>query len=303
LHFPAKEKNLSFLTFPYITIYYIVNVKKHQVKKERFSSKTMKDTSKVIIGATLVMVVTLAFVIALILVLLAELYCSLLLHRHKLKNKNTQTLTNTKTTLTNVSSPSQSHSPQNSPPPPENFTNIYSQGVLQPPRNFLFPCMENISKEQQNKLHQVINIQTHESLISSTTLSMSPFLSRLPPQPKNTTHQSNVGEVSSCLEEKKELVYISNPIYENEEEKESGVKVDTPFETPNTSPSHLEKSDSSCDDDDGGGDVVVASEVEVYTPPLTPMKKLDAEACSVSLRDVRSLVISESGWLGEESDS
>ena len=83
-------------------------------KKERYSSKTMKDTSKVIIGATLVMVVTLAFVVALILVLLDELYCSLLLHRHKLKNKNTRTLTNTKTTLTNVSSPSQSHSPQNS---------------------------------------------------------------------------------------------------------------------------------------------------------------------------------------------
>ncbi|CAK8534054.1 unnamed protein product [Lathyrus sativus] len=253
----------------------------------------MKDTSKVIIGATLVMVVTLAFVIALILVLLAELYCSLLLHRHKLKNNNTQTLTNAKTTLTNVSPPShshshsQSHSPQNSPQPPQNITNIYSQGVLQPPRNFRFPCMENISKEQLNKLHQVINIQTHESLISSTTLSMSPFLSRLPPQQKNTTHQSNIGEASSCLEEKKELVYISNPIYENEEGKESGVKVDTPFETPNTSPSHLEKSDSSCEDDDGGD--VVAAEIEVYTPPLTPMKKLDAEACSVSLRDVRSL--------------
>ncbi|XP_058727271.1 uncharacterized protein LOC131598702 [Vicia villosa] len=255
----------------------------------------MKDTSKVIIGATLVMVVTLAFVIALILVLLAELYCSLLLHRHKLKNKNThQTLTNTKTTLTSVSSPSQSHShsPQNSPPqPPQNFANFYSQGVLQPPRNFLFPCMENISKEQQIKLHHVINIQTHdESLVSSPTLSMSPFLSRAPPQQKNTTtHQSsNVGEVSSCLEEKKDFVYISNPIYENEEGKESGVKENTPFETPNTSPSHLEKSDSSssCDNDDGD---IVAAEVDAHTPPLTPMKKLDAEACSVSLRDVRSL--------------
>ncbi|KAL5079683.1 hypothetical protein RYX36_008104 [Vicia faba] len=244
----------------------------------------MKDTSKVIIGATLVMVVTLAFVVALILVLLAELYCSLLLHRHKLKNKNTRTLTNTKTTLTNVSSPSQSHSPQNSPPPPpQNFTNIYSQGVLQPPRNFLFPCMENNSKEQENKLHQVINIQTHdESLVSSPSLSMSPFLSRAPPQQKNTTtQQSNAGE-APC-QEKNELVYISNPIYENEEEKVSGVEVNTPFETPNTSPSHLEKSD------DGGDGGVVTAEVEVYTPPLTPMKKLDAEACSLSLRDVRSL--------------
>jgi hypothetical protein len=246
----------------------------------------MKDTSKVIIGVTLVMVITLAFVIALILVLLAELYCSLLLRRHKLKNKNTnthQTLNNTKTTLTNVSP---SHVP--------NFSNIYSQGVLQAPRNILFPSIEkNVSKEQQQKNnlhHQVVHI---ESLISSPTLSMSPFTSRAPPQQqqpqKNTiTHETNVGEIS-CLEEKNQLVYISNPIYENEEEKESGLELDTPFETPDSSPSHLEKSDSSCDDVEAEIQVEVGVDSPCYTPPLTPMKKLDAEACSVSLRDVRSL--------------
>ncbi|KEH27096.1 hypothetical protein MtrunA17_Chr6g0485411 [Medicago truncatula] len=256
----------------------------------------MKDTSKVIIGVTLVMVVTLAFVIALILVLLFELYCSLLLRRHKLKNQNnnTQTLNNSNstTTLTNVSSPS--HATQNSlSPPPQNFSNIYSQGVLQAPRNILFPCMENISKEQSNKLHQVIHVQALESLVSSPTLSMSPFTSRAPPPQKKTTHQVNIDEISSSLEEKNhhQLVYISNPIYENEEGKESGVN--TPFETPNSSPSHLAKSDSSSDED--GDNNVVAAEIEVcvnspcYTPPLTPMKKLDAEACTVSLREARSL--------------
>ncbi|WJX25844.1 hypothetical protein P8452_14840 [Trifolium repens] len=239
----------------------------------------MKDTSKVIIGVTLVMVITLAFVIALILVLLAELYCSLLLRRHKLKNKNTnthQTLNNTKTTLTNVS-----------PSHVSNFSNIYSQGVLQAPRNILFPSIE----QQQNNLHhQVVHI---ESLISSPTLSMSPFTSRAPPQQqqpqKNTiTHETNVGEIS-CLEEKNQLVYISNPIYENEEEKESGLELDTPFETPDSSPSHLKKSDSSSDDVEDEIQVEVEVDSPCYTPPLTPMKKLDAEACSVSLRDVRSL--------------
>ncbi|CAJ2636851.1 unnamed protein product [Trifolium pratense] len=235
----------------------------------------MKDTSKVIIVVTLAMVITLAFVIALILVLLAELYCSLLLRRHKNKNTNThQTLNNTKTTLTNVS-PSQV----------SNFSNIYSQGVLQAPRNILFP-----KEQQQNNLHhQVIHIETfQESLISSPTLSMSHFTSRAPPQQqqqqpqKNTTHEANVGEIS-CLEEKNQLVYISNPIYENEDGKESGL--DTPFETPNSSPSHLEKSDSSCDDVEA--EIQVEVDSPCYTPPLTPMKKLDAEACSVSL--IRSL--------------
>ncbi|KAK2451813.1 hypothetical protein QL285_010830 [Trifolium repens] len=122
---------------------------------------------------------------------------------------------------------------------------------------------------------------------------MSPFTSRAPPQQqqpqKNTiTHETNVGEIS-CLEEKNQLVYISNPIYENEEEKESGLELDTPFETPDSSPSHLKKSDSSSDDVEDEIQVEVEVDSPCYTPPLTPMKKLDAEACSVSLRDVRSL--------------
>ncbi|KAL2555193.1 uncharacterized protein Fot_08812 [Forsythia ovata] len=56
----------------------------------------------------------------------------------------------------------------------------------------------------------------------------------------------------------KQFVYISNPIYDT-----------PPFLTPNTSPSQLEET--------------------IETPPLTPMKKLPDEGCSVSLRDARSL--------------
>jgi flagellar basal body-associated protein FliL len=123
--------------------------------KQQQKKKKMKDTSKVIIGVTLVMVITLAFVIALILVLLVELYCSLLLRRHKLKNKNTnthQTLNNTKTTLTNVS-----------PSHVSNFTNIYSQGVLQAPRNILFPSIEQQQQQQNNLHHQVIPMKPRYS--------------------------------------------------------------------------------------------------------------------------------------------
>lgn len=76
-------------------------------------------------------------------------------------------------------------------------------------------------------------------------------------------------------------MYISNPIYESQG---SGAN-STPFETPHTSPSRLETGGSSgeeCDDAPCG----------THSPPLTPQKKLpaDAEDCSVSVReDARSL--------------
>ncbi|KAJ1437956.1 hypothetical protein SESBI_03383 [Sesbania bispinosa] len=44
------------------------------------------------------------------------------------------------------------------------------------------------------------------------------------------------------------LVYISNPIYENDESLDSGV-TNTPFVTPDTSPSRLERSSSSGEDE------------------------------------------------------
>ncbi|ESQ32573.1 hypothetical protein EUTSA_v10004856mg [Eutrema salsugineum] len=80
------------------------------------------------------------------------------------------------------------------------------------------------------------------------------------------------------------FVYISNPIYSNE----AASKPTTPFETPESSPSRLETGDSSSsgeEDNDVTGD---------STPTLTPMKGLPEKACSVSLKDVRSLETSAS---------
>ncbi|KAK1417313.1 hypothetical protein QVD17_26440 [Tagetes erecta] len=71
------------------------------------------------------------------------------------------------------------------------------------------------------------------------------------------------------------MVYISNPIY--------GDGNGTPFETPDSSPSRLGTEDSSGDDE--GDDI---------TPELTPMKKLPVVACSVCLKDVRLMGMSES---------
>ncbi|XP_060170604.1 uncharacterized protein LOC132601541, partial [Lycium barbarum] len=83
---------------------------------------------------------------------------------------------------------------------------------------------------------------------------------------------------------KKQLVYISNPIYDNEACRPS--RGDTPFETPDSSPSRLETILFSREDDNGSGQ---SSSSSPSSFPLTPMKKLPAEACSVSLRDARSL--------------
>lgn len=81
---------------------------------------------------------------------------------------------------------------------------------------------------------------------------------------------------SQKLQHEEEFIYISNPIYNNS-------KVDTPFVTPDTSPSRLDERIEFCGEDE------VEDEEGDETPPLTPMKKLPAEGCSVSLRDARSL--------------
>ncbi|XP_020233258.1 putative proline-rich receptor-like protein kinase PERK11 [Cajanus cajan] len=249
----------------------------------------MKGTSKFIMGATLAMVVSLAIVLGLILVLLAELYCSLLLRRRK-TNSNTNTNTipiSTTQTTTTISSAPPSHTPPHSPPPP--LANIYSQGVLQAPRTFLFP-----SKDEQSTTPRGIGL---------VTLSPSPlasFLARAPPQ--------HTLQVSASEEH---LVYISNPIYEEGKASEAN----TPFETPHTSPSRLERSGSSGDDDDHDAEAEALASLcgcahhsppkVILTPPLTPIKKLPAEASSVSLRDATSLSDSHSvnGPSSSSSDS
>ncbi|CAL0322192.1 unnamed protein product [Lupinus luteus] len=277
-------------------------------------------------GATLVMVVSLVVILGLILVLLVELYCSFLLHRRQNRNSNPQTTTTT--TIANAFSPSHSptphppHQQQHSPPPPPPpFTSICSQGVLRAPRSILFPPFSSIhdlpepkkQHQQLSELHQVIPIQTQDFNDSananshciglvSVPSSLQSFMSRAPSKPfqqdslQGTT--TSIETIDKTCSGGEHLVYISNPIYENEEGKES--EPNTPFETPDTSPSRLERSGSSSSDDDEVEVSHCGVQTLLCTPPLTPMKKLpDPEkACSVSLRDARSL-----GTSGSESHS
>ncbi|MED6167846.1 hypothetical protein PIB30_006494 [Stylosanthes scabra] len=222
-------------------------------------------------GATLVMVVILAVVLALILVLLAELYCSLLLRRRHLRKTDSAT----------DNAASASHPRQHLPPPPApRFRSIYTQGVLQAPSSFLLPAVVVGCDDEEDivgpkKLHSVLEIQTQEPSASprqvgALSSSSSSFISK-PPQ------KANQEDTVEGREER--LVYISNPIYET-----------TPFQTPESSPSHLERNGSGSSEEDDE-----AEAAPPYTPPLTPMKKLPpAEAggsasVSLSLRDARSL--------------
>ncbi|XP_019457439.1 PREDICTED: pollen-specific leucine-rich repeat extensin-like protein 2 isoform X2 [Lupinus angustifolius] len=295
----------------------------------------MKGTSKVIMGATLVMVVSLVVILGLILVLLAELYCSFLLHRRQMRNSNPQTTTTatTTTTIANAFSPShsptlhpphqqQQHSPPPPPPPPPPpFTSICSQGVLQAPRSILFPPFSSIhdlhepkkQHQQLSELHQIIPIQTQDlnananensyciGLVSVPS-SLESFMSRAPSKPsQQDSFQGTTTAIDKTCSGGEHLVYISNPIYENEEGKES--EPNTPFETPDTSPSRLEINGSSSSDDDDDDEVEVSHcGVQTFpcTPPLTPMKKLHGpeKDSSVSLRDARSL-----GTSGSDSHS
>ncbi|XP_014508922.2 putative proline-rich receptor-like protein kinase PERK11 [Vigna radiata var. radiata] len=241
----------------------------------------MKATSKFIMAATLVMVVTLAIVLGLILVLLAELYCSLLLHRRHLRKKpisNTTIPTSATPPTTTISKPPPlltPHSPPSPPsPPPPPFASAYSQGVLQAPRSFLFPC-----KDEQNPTPRGIGLV---SLSSPSPLAS--FLARAPP-PQSLQPAADEKPCGGGVEH---LVYISNPIYENELEAKAS-RVNTPFETPNTSPSRLSGSSGEDDDRNGGGSCGCSHSPPSLTPPLTPMKKLPAEGSSVSLRDATSL--------------
>ncbi|KAK4604200.1 hypothetical protein RGQ29_012631 [Quercus rubra] len=274
----------------------------------------MRGTSKVIMGATLVMVVSLAIVVGLILVLLAELYCSLLLRRRQLRDTNSETATTTTaiatvptTTSTPSSEPSQPQN-QSSPPPLRSF---YAQGVLNAPRSLLFPAFSTKednaeSKKQHSKLHHIIDVlQTQETntsprqigLLSASSSPPTPSVHLTTPKPIQEVHIQGGGGDTTCNDKDsgfgEHFMYISNPIYDNDARPS---RVDTPFETPDTSPSRLEMSGSSGDDE--VAQTSPCSPSSPTTPPLTPMKKLPAEACSVSLKNARSL-----GTSGSESNS
>ncbi|KAK7314482.1 hypothetical protein VNO77_33007 [Canavalia gladiata] len=250
-------------------------------------------------GATLVMVVTLAVVLGLILVLLAELYCSLLLRRRQLRktnnNSNTIPISTTQTTTNVATSNSPSHAPHTQqqhfprppppPPPPLPFINIYSQGVLQAPRSFLFPCKGDMAESQKQEPkaspHGIGLVS-----VSSSSSSLASFLARAPQQKQEPVQQDTLQGTSGSSSGGQHLVYISNPIYENQEEGKANSNT-TPFETPHTSPSHLETSSSSSEDHHDA-DAAHSPPSFTLTPPLTPIKKLPAHASSVSLRDATS---------------
>ncbi|XP_024959062.1 uncharacterized protein LOC112500032 [Cynara cardunculus var. scolymus] len=199
----------------------------------------MMGASNLMMGLTLVLVVCLAVVLGLVLVLLAELYCSILLRRRQPPPTTTEdhiTTTDNNTFL---------------PPPiaPPSLNNFYAHGVLAAPRNILYPAISgagDIEKQQE-----------------------------LPPPPENQENgylrKGCSGNYSGRTEE--DLVYISNPMYDDENGRRSRAAGNTPFETPDTSPSRLETEGSSGEDERED----VTSLKTVLTPPLTPMKKLPAE--------------------------
>ncbi|KAL9224040.1 hypothetical protein vseg_000114 [Gypsophila vaccaria] len=256
----------------------------------------MKGSSKVIMGATLSMVIVLVFVLALVLVLLAELYCSLLLRRRKLKSSKPGSLSEN----VSVSAPQQSEGVLG----PSPLSSFYAQGVLDAPRSFLFPKLpskrENrvdlgeIEKGQQHgKLHELLRVQSPQQLGLASPSPSPSYISLFRPQPQPATQTSEIKpepdlepeldcDIEACYgcSKRENLMYISNPIYDNEAAQTS--RVDTPFETPDSSPSRMAQtgSGSSGDEKDMGNPSSL---------PLTPMKELPTKACALALRASSSL--------------
>ncbi|CAN6699535.1 unnamed protein product [Malus baccata var. baccata] len=296
----------------------------------------MKGTSKVIMGATLVMVVSLAIVLGLILVLLAELYCSLFLSRRQHKttsSSNTAASADDSAAATIAAATAASDQPstqqhQESRDHPTGLPLGSFLGILRAPRSFLFPPAvtskeednADIKKQHSQLLHQVFDIPVrnqdilpnasprHIGVIMSSPSPSISFVTSPQPTPE---HKITTSPRANCNEKAgadggcgggaaEHFVYISNPIYDNEAMKRAS-GANTPFETPDTSPSRLEmggSSSSSSGEEEVAQPTPSGPSSPTTTPPLTPMKKLPAEACSVSLRDARSL-----GTSGSDSNS
>ncbi|GAV82137.1 hypothetical protein CFOL_v3_25590 [Cephalotus follicularis] len=248
----------------------------------------MKDTSKVIMGATLIMVVSLAIVLGIVLVLLVELYCSVLLRRRQLRITSPRTRTTTAAPATSPCEPSQTPDQLKTP-----LSRFYAPGVLHAPRCILFPvvsCKENKvdTKNPHIQLHQILEGHTAETNASPHRIGIPspspPSTSSVPSTRPVKEISVEVGTSSACEDYPcgggEHFVYISNPIYDSDPS-----RADTPFETPDTSPSRLE----TCGGSSGDEETAQPSPSLVMTPPLTPMKRLPAEACSISLKHARSL--------------
>lgn len=238
---------------------------------------------KLVMGVTLIMGVTILLVLALVLVLLAELYCSLLSKRRRPRISSTA-----------AAQQGREEGPPIAVPLPLMSlcpgSSAYDQGVLRaPPGSLLRPIVKE--QQQQQQSHHASGTSLHFMGLISTTSSPTPplGLSRCPPAPPRlpsivTTFEEN----NSTIEEDgcgngysaaggKDFIYISNPIYDYGEEAHIA---ETPFETPDTSPSRLLSGSPSPPN---------------YTPPLTPMKKLPLSASSVALMDGSALIASVSG--------
>ncbi|XP_051131905.1 uncharacterized protein LOC127251970 isoform X2 [Andrographis paniculata] len=175
-------------------------------------------SSKVVMGAAMVIVVTLALVLALVLLLLAELYCSLFLRtrgNHRKRPNSASAADPEQLTARHPHAPS--------------LCSFYYQGVLPAPRSFLFPAA---APEKQQPAG-------------------SPALSAISAPVEHLGSPSSAGTATSS---DGHPMYICNPIYDLHETLINGTtqipKADTPFETPGTSPSRLEEED---DDDSPGG--------------------------------------------------
>ncbi|KAL3535760.1 hypothetical protein ACH5RR_004221 [Cinchona calisaya] len=246
-------------------------------------------------GATLIMVVSIAIVLGLVLVLLAELYCSLLLRRRRQRSQaSTSNIPNSSASATtNDGSPQHDQDISGTP----SLSTFYAPGVLHAPRNFLFPTVHgNNSNEDLEKQHSQFSSphplqQQVFSLRSSPSFAPPKLVHQVPLHCSSNTYNDEVCGGSNT----ESYIYICNPIYDNQTSRPS--RVDTPFETPDSSPSRLDTNGSSGEDDndnDNAQSNISSPSSHPRTPPLTPMKKLPAEACSVSLRDAGSLATSGS---------
>ncbi|GKD27013.1 hypothetical protein Tco_1233227 [Tanacetum coccineum] len=171
----------------------------------------MKGTSNFIMWLTFVLVVSLAMVLGLVLLLLAELYCWPVIRR--LRRRRASTPNGAIMTSTTILSPS------------------------------LLENQETENDVEKQCLDDNVDIQ------------------------KDCLNDSFNGS---------SLVYISNPVFDNENVTKSmvdeieNVGTCTPFETPESSPSRLETEDES---DDESHEMEEISSKVVLTPSLSPTKK------------------------------
>lgn len=237
-------------------------------------------------------VVILAIVLGLVLVLLAELYCSILLRRRKLKVGKPGSIPENP-----ISQPQQPQE-QLVPSPLSSF---YAQGVLEAPRSILFPKLpskrehraenDDIERPKHGKLHQFLNVRSPQQIGLGSFSSPSPsFMPVLKPLQQPTLKpeikiEVNEGCVDNDSGKNENFMYISNPIYDNEVAMLS--RLATPFETPDSSPSQLDRSGSSGGEDERGNEYPETSFPSSL--PLSPITELPDKAAPVALRDARSL--------------